>query len=228
MTCTRCNEDFDADAIPGGPLWCPRCVASVCCSRRSTCEHRHARRRSRFAGAAIAAAALMAACSTSGDGGPKVAMPSKASVPIATPDRTRLAVEGTVPDPTTSTRPTSPPRASRSRPAPSRAVTPPAQPRRAPVATAAPQPTGSIQQAICDAFRSACAWALRVAKCESGFNPRATNGSHRGLFQISTRWHAARTQRMGYTLEQLWEVGPNISVALAIYNEQGPGPWQCK
>lgn len=144
--------------------------------------------------------------------------------PLPAPDRTRLAVEGTS-VPTTTTVPTTragSPRASRSSHNP-RTGPPPTARVVAPIA-----PAAEIQQAICDAFGSACAQALRVAKCESGFNPRATNGSHRGLFQISTRWHAARTQRMGYTLDQLWEVGPNIAVAVAIYNEQGWAPWECK
>lgn len=111
---------------------------------------------------------------------------------------------------------TRPQRASRARSAPT------------PRVTAAPAPVGNIQEAICNAFGRACAWALRVAKCESGFNPRATNGQFRGLFQIGVKYHAARTQRMGYTLDQLWEPGPNIAVALAIYHEQGGSPWQCK
>ena len=134
------------------------------------------------------------------------------------PSRENLATEGT----TT----TAPPRTTVHRASRQRTVT--TRARSAPHVTAAVVPVGGIQEAICNAFGRACAWALRVARCESGFNPRATNGSHRGLFQVSMRWHAARIARMGFTPDQMWEVGPNISVALAIYNEQGGGPWQCK
>lgn len=98
-------------------------------------------------------------------------------------------------------------------------------PSRAPQVT---QAVGAIQQAICDAFGAACQWALRVAKCESGYNPHATNGQFRGLLQVGVRIHAARIARMGFTPDAMWEVGPNLAVAHAIYSESGPRAWQCK
>lgn len=71
--------------------------------------------------------------------------------------------------------------------------------------------------------------AVRVARCESGLNPRATNGSHWGVFQISKRWHQARAERMGYTWEQVaTQAGPNIAVAHALWLDQGWRPWTCK
>ena len=72
--------------------------------------------------------------------------------------------------------------------------------------------------------------AVRVAACETGqtFDPGATNGSHRGLFQISTRWHAERVARLGFTLDQLWQARPNIAVAADLYSESGWGPWECR
>lgn len=69
--------------------------------------------------------------------------------------------------------------------------------------------------------------AVAVARCESGLNPQASNGSHHGLFQISKRWHEARVNRMGYSFEQMYEAQPNIEVAYAIWSEQGWRPWTC-
>lgn len=193
--------------------------------RHGSCDHDgcwHQRARDCPKAVLLVASLLVASCAPSG-GGHVVAVRGSASTSmVATGDP--LPATDAISDvrATTSTR--LPPRASRSRPAPPRAESPPSPPRTAPVV----QAVGAIQQAICDAFRAACQWALRVARCESRFNPGATNGSHRGLFQISIKWHAARIQRMGYTLDQMWEVGPNIAVALAIYEEQGGGPWECK
>src|SRR5207237_5736505 len=66
-----------------------------------------------------------------------------------------------------------------------------AAPAPAPAAPAAPIAAGgSIQQIILDAFAplgaGAQQWALRVAKCESGYNPNAVNrgSGASGLFQF--------------------------------------------
>lgn len=67
--------------------------------------------------------------------------------------------------------------------------------------------------------------AVAVARCESGLRPHASSGQYRGLFQISTRWHAARVARMGYTLDQLYDAAVNAHVAWAIWSEQGWRPW---
>lgn len=69
--------------------------------------------------------------------------------------------------------------------------------------------------------------AVRVARCESRFDPHATNGEHRGLFQIGVVTHAARIEAMGYSADDMWSVGPNLAVAYAIYSEQGWRPWEC-
>lgn len=144
------------------------------------------------------------------------------NVVSSVPSKERLATEWTAR--------TTIPRASRSRSsAPVRpAPAPRARTAPTPRITAAPAPVGAIQEAICNAFGRACAWALRVAKCESGYRPNATNGQFRGLFQVGVRIHAARIARMGFAPEQMWEAGPNIQVALAIYSESGGRAWQCK
>lgn len=71
--------------------------------------------------------------------------------------------------------------------------------------------------------------AVKVFGCETGgtYNPRATNGSHAGLAQISRRWHGARIARLGFTWEQMFEATPNLTVAADIFAEQGWRPWTC-
>ena len=71
--------------------------------------------------------------------------------------------------------------------------------------------------------------AVKVFGCETGgtYNPRATNGSHAGLAQISRRWHGERIARLGFTWEQMFEAMPNLTVAADIFAEQGWRPWTC-
>ena len=58
--------------------------------------------------------------------------------------------------------------------------------------------------------------AVRVAKCESGLNPKAKNStsSARGLFQIMQSWHK---------IDQKWLFNEdvNIQVAYKLYQESG-------
>lgn len=84
-----------------------------------------------------------------------------------------------------------------------------------------------ITDAICQAFGPECGKAIAVAHCESTLNPRAVNGQFRGLFQVGVRIHAARIARLGYTPDQMLEVGPNIAVAVDLRREQGWRPWEC-
>lgn len=88
---------------------------------------------------------------------------------------------------------------------------------------------GSIQDTICKAFGAACQKALRVARCESGFRPNATNGQFRGLFQIGVRIHAELIRAKGFTIDQMWEVGPNITMALQL-SRGGTNwrAWECQ
>ena len=84
-----------------------------------------------------------------------------------------------------------------------------------------------MADAIRAAFGPAGEKAVAVAKCESGLRPGARNGPHAGLFQVNTAIHAARIKRMGYTVAQMFQAGPNIAVARALYAESGWRPWTC-
>ena len=70
--------------------------------------------------------------------------------------------------------------------------------------------------------------ALKVAFCESKFDPSVTGRfRERGIFQIHPV-HRKRIESMGYTWDQMYEVLPNIKVAYEIWSEQGWKPWTCR
>lgn len=92
---------------------------------------------------------------------------------------------------------------------------------------------GSIEAQIVAAFSQfgadVATQAVDVADCESvGLNPGATGkAGERGLFQIHGKYHQERIRRLGFTWDQMYEVGPNIAVAVDLYAEQGWSPWTC-
>ena len=70
--------------------------------------------------------------------------------------------------------------------------------------------------------------ALAVARCESGYDPRARNGSHFGLFQLSRTYHEGRAASLGYDWSAMDDPGKNTRVAFSLWREQGWGPWVCR
>lgn len=78
-----------------------------------------------------------------------------------------------------------------------------------------------IEDQILAAFGAEGDIALKVARCESGLNPKAINktSSARGLFQIMQSWHR---------IDQKWLFDPviNIQVAKKLWSEQGWEPWR--
>jgi hypothetical protein len=101
----------------------------------------------------------------------------------------------------------------------------------APAPAAAPSaPAGSIQQIILDAFAplgaGAQQWALRVAKCESGYNPNAVNrySGASGLFQFMPSTWASLPQRN----QSVFNPVANAQAAAVLYQRSGPNQWSCK
>jgi hypothetical protein len=99
-------------------------------------------------------------------------------------------------------------------------------------APAVPVASGQIQQLILDAFApmgaGAQAWALRVARCESNYNPLAVNrySGASGLFQfLPSTW--AHTP---YASQSVFDPAANSQAAAWYYNATGRtgGPWSCK
>jgi hypothetical protein len=101
----------------------------------------------------------------------------------------------------------------------------------APAPAAAPSGGGgSIQDIILNAFAplgaGAQQWALRVAKCESGYNPNAVNRSSgaSGLFQfLPSTWAA-----LPWHSQSVFDPVANAQAAAYYYQHSGPGPWVCR
>jgi hypothetical protein len=116
---------------------------------------------------------------------------------------------------------------------PTAAPAPPRTPAPAPPPPPAPAPpvaAGSIQQIILNAFAplgpAAQQWALRVAKCESGYNPNAVNRSSgaSGLFQFLPSTWASLPQHN----QSVFDPVANSQAAAVLYQRSGPNQWQCK
>lgn len=79
----------------------------------------------------------------------------------------------------------------------------------------------TIEEKIAVVFGEDAEQAIKVARCESGLNPKAVNkaSSARGLFQIMQSWHK---------IDQKWLFDPeiNIRVAYKLWTEQGWTPWE--
>lgn len=97
------------------------------------------------------------------------------------------------------------------------------------VAPAPPPAPGSVEATITEVFGAHGPAAIRVARCESGLNPRAVSrgGKNWGLFQINTV-HRSRVVAMGYQWEDLLDARVNALVARSIFDEQGWRPWGCR
>jgi soluble lytic murein transglycosylase-like protein len=91
-------------------------------------------------------------------------------------------------------------------------------------------PSGSIQQIITGAFASqgqaAVTWGLRIAKCESGYNPRAVNPSGAtGLFQFMPSTFANTPP--GKAGGSIWDPVAQSQAAAWMYSQGRQGEWQC-
>jgi Transglycosylase SLT domain len=118
------------------------------------------------------------------------------------------------------------------KPAPRPSVQPPAA---RPAASAAPAPppvsypAGSVKDIITKAFTpygaAAVAWGLRVAGCESGYNPRAYNpaGPYYGLFQFLMSTFKATP----YGGQDIYDPVVNASAAAWKYHAGGARAWSC-
>lgn len=100
-----------------------------------------------------------------------------------------------------------------------------------PGATSIPSyPAGSIQDIITKAFTpygaTAVAWGLRVAKCESGYNPQAYNpaGPYYGLFQFLMSTFNATP----FKGQNIYDPVANAGAAAWKYSQGGAGAWGCK
>ena len=102
-----------------------------------------------------------------------------------------------------------------------------AAPIRRPAAAVPPPGSGSGLRAIYAVFGNSpgLTWALRVAKCESGYNPLAVNRSSgaSGLFQfMPSTWNA------NFPGWNIWDPVAQSKAALRFYNQGRTNAWTCK
>lgn len=101
--------------------------------------------------------------------------------------------------------------------------------RQVPAGFVVPSGPAAIIKDIEDAFnplgQTAVNWALRVAKCESGYNPNAVNpySGTEGLFQFEpSTWRSTP-----YGHDNVFDPKYNSLAAAWLYQRDGPSQWQC-
>jgi soluble lytic murein transglycosylase-like protein len=93
-----------------------------------------------------------------------------------------------------------------------------------------PRPSvGVVQDLIRRAFapqgQAAVDWGLRVAACESGYNPNAYNSSGAsGVFQFMPGTFRATP----YGNQNIFDAAANVNAAAWYFQQHGGGAWSCK
>ena len=134
--------------------------------------------------------------------------------------------EAAAPPPAPTPPPTPPP--ARLAPAPRLVVRPPT-PAPAPASAPAPSSGGSVQSLIRQDFgplgATAVNWGLRVAACESGYNPAAYNpaGPYYGVFQFAL----ATFRATPYGGSSPFDAAANVAAAAWKYARGGASAWGC-
>ena len=83
----------------------------------------------------------------------------------------------------------------------------------------------TIPDMIRDEFGDHAGDALRVAQCESRFDPQAFYAGAVGVFQIMASAHDWRVKKVKG--RKLTDARTNIRVARHLFDEQGWRPWTC-
>lgn len=99
----------------------------------------------------------------------------------------------------------------------SEAPTPPAAPLEPP---AGGESLEAQFRAAVERYFPASEWAtaMRVAWCESRYQPWATNGEHTGVFQVTARFHGAVPS----------DIDGQVQQAAGIVAREGWQPWSCR
>jgi len=90
-------------------------------------------------------------------------------------------------------------------------------------------PAGSVEGIIQAYFGSQSATAIRVARCESGLNPRAVSpgGGNHGLFQINNVHRGTFESVTGQPWSAVYSADANTRFAHWLWSQSGWGPWAC-
>jgi hypothetical protein len=94
---------------------------------------------------------------------------------------------------------------------------------------------GSVQRSIYDSalvFGMPFSVLLKIAKCESALNPRATNGSHYGLFQFAPATFEDAASRLqtttGVAAKSYWNALDSAYVAGFMFATGDAKRWSCE
>ena len=98
-----------------------------------------------------------------------------------------------------------------------------------PVTTGPAPSAGYVQDLIRQAFASqgqaAVDWGLRVAACESGYNPNAYNpDGASGVFQFMP----GTFRGTPYGNQNIFDASANVNAAAWYFQQHGGGAWSCK
>ena len=87
----------------------------------------------------------------------------------------------------------------------------------------------AVKAMIVDTFGTHAGHALRVAACESGYDPHARHVNRNGtvdygVFQINS---GGTLQSLGITAAQALDAETNIRAAYRLFRKRGWQPWVC-
>lgn len=69
--------------------------------------------------------------------------------------------------------------------------------------------------------------ALGVARCESGFNPKAYSNGNAGVFQHRVVYWDGRARKYGFRGWSVYNGRANVIVSIRMAHAGGWGPWNC-
>jgi len=69
--------------------------------------------------------------------------------------------------------------------------------------------------------------AISVARCESGFRPRAYSAGNAGVFQQRTIYWPGRARRFGFRGWSVYNGRANVIVSIRMAHATGWGDWSC-
>jgi len=69
--------------------------------------------------------------------------------------------------------------------------------------------------------------ALRVARCESGFDPHAKGGGNGGVFQQRLVYWPGRAKHYGFKGWSVYNGRANVIVSIRMAHKVGWSPWSC-